>query len=105
MNRTNNLNFKDKSNFVYQACQMYVKVRSSITIFEKQGIKTRKNIKFTSMFEGVISLLNEEEKVVYKNDFLDEKENSNWYLSYWSKSTYYKKKHEFVEKFISSFFS
>ncbi|MCK5867333.1 MAG: hypothetical protein KAG14_02960 [Mycoplasmataceae bacterium] len=105
MNKTKDLKFKDKSNFVYHACQMYMKVKTSKSIFEEQGIKSRKNIKFTSMFEGVISLLNDGEKAVYKNDFLDEKSNSNWYLSYWSKSTYYKKKHEFVEKFIRSFFS
>ncbi|MCK5807334.1 MAG: hypothetical protein KAG91_02985 [Mycoplasmataceae bacterium] len=105
MNKTNDLNFRDKSNFVYQACQMYIKVKKTTPIFKQKGIRVRKNIKFTSMFEGVISLLSVSEKAVYINDFLDEKENSDWYLSYWSKSTYYKKKHEFVEKFISSFFS
>lgn len=103
----NKIPFKEKKTLVQEACLMYKKIKTSAAMIRERGETlseaTRKksldNFKGLSIFETVMGLLNPEEYLIIKNEFLSSTD-SLWYLNKWSKTTYYKIKHKAVDQFI-----
>lgn len=104
--------FKDKKMLVHEACLMYKKlkqmVRMSGKLKESMPINLReqslKNFETFSIFETILGLLGPEQSIVIENEFLKNRE-TRWYEEKWSKSTYYKIKHQTVDQFIYLLFS
>ena len=104
--------FKDKKMLVHEACLMYKKlkqlVRMSGNFKNSAPIDLReqnlKNFESFSMFETILGLLSPEQNIVIENEFLKNRE-ATWYEEKWSKSTYYKIKHQTVDQFIYLLFS
>ena len=100
--------YKERKQFVNLVCLMYRKIQKQESSFKRlHGNKNFSLEKYDviSMFEMILTTLSQVESLIIKKDFLDEKEYTNWYLDHWSKSTYYKHKHEAINKFIYLLFS
>ena len=70
---------------------MYIRV----TLQENERIST---------FEMLFGLLSKEEQLVISNDFIIQSD-QEWWKSTWSKTTYYKLKHNAVDKFVGLLYS
>lgn len=110
MNKTNinDISFIQKKNFVKQSCLMYNKIKKTRETLKRfNGEKKYDLGKFDpiSLFENILQLLDRNEKLIIEKDFIGEPERSNWYLDYWSKSSYYKYKNDAVDKFLNLLFS
>ena len=98
--------FMEIKYYVEQTCLMYLKLKETGKAIKKLNKNMDLN-KFdtVSIFENIIKLLTDEEALIIKNDFIKERGNANWYLNHWCKSSYYKYKHDAINKFLYLFFS
>lgn len=48
----------------------------------------------------ILKLLPYEERIIIMNDFWDKNDNSKWYEEFWSKNTYYTKKHKAINNIL-----
>lgn len=100
--------YTEKKALLANTCLMYKKLKSTEESFKKFEFKEEWDLNkydAVSIFEKITKLLNEDEYIILKNDFINVKQDRNWYLDYWSKSSYYKYKHETIDKFLYLFFS
>ena len=100
--------FSKKKEFVENICLIYLKIK----LVKKQFLKYKKSNNFSldkfngiSVFDNILNLMNKNEKLIINNDFLDINCNTHWYLEHWCKATYYKFKHQTLNKFLFLFFS
>ena len=96
-----------KKEFVKKICLIYLKIK----LIKKQFIKHKKsnNLSFDkfngiSVFDNILNLMNKNEKLIINNEFLNLNDNTHWYLEHWCKATYYKFKHQTIDKFLFLFF-
>ncbi|BAQ54206.1 MG284/MPN403 family protein [Mycoplasmopsis arginini] len=59
-----------------------------------------KNIKNVNMLEFFLNSLSEEYRMIFIKDFINNDNDSSWYLENWSKNAYYKKLNYLVDLFI-----
>ncbi|MDI3348878.1 hypothetical protein PIGBHMHK_00585 [Mycoplasmopsis arginini] len=59
-----------------------------------------KNIKNVNMLEFFLNSLSEEYRMIFIKDFINNENDSSWYLENWSKNAYYKKLNYLVDLFI-----
>lgn len=101
-----NIPYKERKDFVLKSCLMYGKIIKQREYLKRfKGNINLNNIDTISLFENILELLNRDECLIIQNDFIKGEEYSNWYLDHWSKSTYYKYKHEAINKLIYLLFS
>lgn len=110
MKETNKLSFVEKTKLVKDACQIYKRYkmmnintnpdRTSVNKL-KEKLAEVKNIKFLSIFDQVLNLLIPTSYLIIYNDYIAENKRGNWRDLYFSKTTYYKRKHEAVDEFIN----
>lgn len=104
--------FKEKKQLVSEACLMYKKLRNitSMQITQASSISDSlrstnlQNIKALSMFEMILELLNNDENIIIENEFIKHRD-PTWYEEKWSKTTYYKIKHQAIDQFIFLLFA
>ena len=104
----NEIPYPERKGFVKQSCLIFKKVKTTRNKFAAlKGYDEYKLLELDpeSIFERIMKLLDQDERLIIENDFLDKSERTNWYLDYWSKSSYYKYKHEAINKFIYLLFS
>lgn len=110
----NQVPYKDKRRLVTDICFMYKKIKQTKAYFSLNGwevndIIKNKNLfdgKHISFFEVILEMLPLNNQEIIKKDFLEpDKYVRNWYEEKYSKSTYYKFKHEAVNKFLLLFFA
>ena len=107
-NKILDIPFMDKKNYVMQTCLMYKKLKDTRENYEEKEFEKDFNLKKydpISLFEKIIKMLSTDEELIIRKEFLERNGSSNWYLDYWSKSSYYKYKHEAINKFLMLFFS
>lgn len=76
--------------FLKDFCRMYKKIKND-----------RKESEFIENFERALKRLNKYEELVIKNDFLNLKDDREWYSLHWSKNKYYKLKHQSMNKLLN----
>ena len=106
--------YAEKKILVFESCLMYRKLfktnklldekKKSLKLNDSAQIESWKTLKSISIFETIISLLEPELGLIIENDFIKLR-NQNWYNDYWSKSTYYKLKHQAIDQFIFLFYA
>lgn len=100
--------FMERKHFVQNACLMYrkmIKAKDKLLLLSNSNKLNMSKFNGISLFEEIISLLNKDEALVIKKDFMDTDYKGEWYLDHWCKTSYYKIKHEAVNKFIYLLFS
>lgn len=61
--------------------------------------KLQKHLKYKEMFESFYDTLKEDEKLIIRFDFYDQV-SENWWVSYYSRSTYYRIKNRAITKML-----
>lgn len=106
--------YKEKKLLVSEACAMYRKLKNTEKIFRNKSLnasdvvkaKNLINIKSTSIFDIILGLLSKEHFEVIQNDFINsEIIPSNWYEEKYSKTTFYKIKHDALNHFLFLIFA
>ena len=97
-----------KKIIVKEMCFLYKKLKL-LEINQKNGKKLmdenkiqeqKMNIlKSKSIFESILELLDKNQQLIIKKEFLDNIK-EDWSDDYWSKSTFYKRKHEAINRFL-----
>lgn len=97
-----------KKIIVKEMCYLYKKLQL-LEINNKNGKKLmsenkneeqkRKILKSQSVFEGILELLDNNQQLIIKNEFLNNS-NIDWSDDYWSKTTFYKLKNKAINIFI-----
>ncbi|NQZ66138.1 MAG: hypothetical protein HRT99_02895 [Mycoplasmatales bacterium] len=96
-----NIPYKERKDFVLKICLMYAKMIKQKEYMKRFDLKIKwGDIGGISLFENILELLTRDECMIIKKDFIKNDEYSNWYLDYWSKTTYYKYKNEAMNKLI-----
>lgn len=112
----NSISYRDKKILVSRACLMYRKIKSSKNLIEVklkhanilndiEKSSTMLNLKTMSIFDTILNLLERDLHLIISEDFIDINPDSKWYLKHWSKTTYYKLKHEAVNQFLFMLFA
>ncbi len=110
-----NLTYREKKMFVSRACLMYKKIKNSKNLLEAKikhahvlhdsnTTNEMLNLKTMSLFDTILSLLNKDLLLIIKQDFINIDKDPRWYLRHWSKTTYYKLKHEAINQFLFMFY-
>ena len=105
-----NMPLKEKKSFVFESCLMYKKLKlinSKTKLLEKHRRKNvflknydKTNQKSISFFESMLNLLEPEQRLIINKEYLEEQTIQNWYQEKWSKTTYYKIKHQAIDNFL-----
>ncbi|WP_127942862.1 MULTISPECIES: MG284/MPN403 family protein [unclassified Mycoplasma] len=107
----NKIPYRDKKLLITKVCLMFKKIKNAHNIYETKfkhsnnlSDSMRKqnllNIKTMSIFETILSLLRRDYVQILEKDFIEVDPNPHWYLQHWSKTTYYKLKHEAIDQFL-----
>ncbi|MDJ1645605.1 MG284/MPN403 family protein [Mycoplasma phocimorsus] len=113
MNVTGKLTFAEKQKLIKDACQMYRRYGTMIikknsdrfSVIElKKHLSEIKNVKFLSIFDQVLNLLSPTSYLIIYNDYINQNSKKDWKDMYFSKTTYYKRKHQAVDEFINCMF-
>lgn len=110
-----NLTYREKKMFVSRACLMYKKIKNSKILLEakfkhanilndSQAKQEMLNLRTMSLFDTILSLLSKELLLIIEQDFININQDPRWYLNHWSKTTYYKLKHEAINQFLFMFY-
>ncbi|MDK2819238.1 MAG: hypothetical protein KFW07_00215 [Mycoplasmataceae bacterium] len=97
-----------KKIIVKEMCCLYKKLKL-LEINQKNGKKLMAENKIGdqkydilrshSVFEGILELLDNNQKLIITNEFLENKRR-DWGDDFWSKSTFYKRKNDAINTFI-----
>lgn len=107
------IKFSSKKNLINNICNVYVDIKKQEKFFELNKFKTNNelleikkmnNMKDISFFEIALNHLNKWDKKIITKEFI-EKKKENWFLDYWSRSSFYKKYHDAVDNFIYILYS
>lgn len=96
-----------KKIIVREMCLLYKKLKL-LEVNQKNGEKLmsenkiNKNkidlIKSKSVFESILELLDQNQKLIIDKEFMNKKE--DWSEDYWSRSTFYKRKNDAINTFL-----
>ncbi len=110
INEIRDIPWKEKTFLVTEACLMYKKLISSKEMVKKQEEITKlsdaikfgslENLRSLSIFETILGLLKSEYSKIIKTEYIQTYHEFQWYLNHWSKTTYYKLKHEAIDQFL-----
>ncbi|MDI4567716.1 MAG: hypothetical protein E7Y34_01370 [Mycoplasma sp.] len=104
------LSFSEKKSIVKSSCSFFKKMQVSNQTLEnkakfygldREALNTIVENQPISYFEKMLKIMDVNHRLIIQNDFIEQSKNSSWYENYWSKSTYYKLKHEAIEEFLS----
>ncbi len=95
----NDINYKDKMLYV---AKTYKEIKLKIESDEKSLKKDYlldKDKEYVRFIETILSLMPQEYERIIKKDYLQERI-VKWWQEFYSKSTYYRRKHEAVKLFV-----
>lgn len=101
--------YKEKKDFLNNLFLMYRKFFISDRLMTKFSSNlTSQAVSLThqairqelSLFSTMLEILHPDQRMILQREFLDKESNSLWYEEYWSKSMYYKLKHEAVDRIL-----
>lgn len=110
--------YKEKKMLVASICQMYKRL-DAVKEFvngkrNKEGDDPenlndritevgREHFRSSSLFEMILNLMNPEQAMIIRNDFLGDK-GDNWHVEYWSRTTYFTVKKSAIDSFLFLFY-
>ncbi|TPR54097.1 MG284/MPN403 family protein [Metamycoplasma neophronis] len=83
---------QQKKEFIYKFC-----------LYEKVSINAKKmknNHLSCGALDVFLASLNDEDKLIFTQNFIAKNNDPDWYLDHWSKNAYYKKLHFIVNLFL-----
>lgn len=101
-NNLERIPYREKKFLVKEACMMYKKLKltdminSSSLSDAELGLQGKKHL---SIFTSILGMLTKDEKEIIIRDFINP-DNPQWYVDTYSKSTYYKLKHQAINNFL-----
>jgi DNA-directed RNA polymerase specialized sigma subunit len=99
---------KDDAERLNEIVQLYKKACIYADLYDKKVYvindktdedKIKKYHNFKIMFESFLNTLEEDEKLIIKNDFY-ERVHENWWIGLYSRSTYYRIKNRAIKKML-----
>ncbi|MGL6125351.1 MAG: MG284/MPN403 family protein [Metamycoplasmataceae bacterium] len=96
-----------KKIIVKEMCLLYKKLKL-LEVNQKNGEKLMNEnkikenkieiLKSKSVFESILELLDQNQKLIIDKEFMNKKE--DWSEDYWSRSTFYKRKNDAINTFL-----
>lgn len=109
----NEITLKEKKELVHNACLLYKKLnlykefvqqKLENNISDRIEDVNRKTFRSASLFETLLNMLTDEQRMVIENNFIKNSK-ENWWEKKWSKATYYKIFNEAIDNFLFLFYA
>lgn len=106
--------YKQKKRLVSDICFMYKRIKKTKNYFTLNGWEVNDVVKNKNIFDGrnisffevILKMLPANNQEIITKDFLEPDDHlRNWHQNFYSKTTYYKLKHEAIDKFLLLFFA